>query len=100
MNSGSLANLKEEKYTQLKKRFGSLTKSQYLFIDIYDLLVTDSMNYYLDFGLTGTEAKILSVFIVQTYGNHEDFTNYLIVNNDRFNLKRNSFLSIYISYGS
>ena len=66
---------------------------KYLLIDIYNLLVDESKAYYLNFGSTDAEAKILSVFVVQTYGNHEDFTNYLIVNKDRFNLGRNCFLS-------
>ena len=70
-----------------------LADHKYLLIDIYNLLVDESKTYYLNFGFTDTEAKILAVFVVQTYGNHEDFKNYLIVNKDRFNLGRNCFLS-------
>ena len=88
---GSLANLQPFKYNQLTKRFGMLADHKYLLIDIYNLLVDESKTYYLNFGFTDDEAKILAVFVVQTYGNHEDFTNYLIVNKDRFNLGRKCF---------
>ena len=94
INSGSLANLEPFKYNQLTKQFGLLADHKDLLIDIYKLLVHESKKYYINFGLTDAESQILAVFIVQTYGNHEDFSNYLIVNKDRFNLGRNCFFII------
>ena len=49
-----------------------------LFVDIYDLLVDDTKIYLNGYGLLDDEADILSVFVVQKFGNHEDLEKYLL----------------------
>ena len=63
-----------------------LKSSHELFSDIYSLLVKNTKNYLIGYNFSSDHAEILAVFLIHTYGNHEDFKDFLFVNNDRYNL--------------
>ena len=63
-----------------------LKSTHELFGDIYKLLVQNTKDYLLGYNFSNDDAKILAVFLIHTYGNHEDFKDFLFVHNDRYGL--------------
>jgi len=81
-----LAYFPSEKYEKFKPRFGMLKSTHELFGDIYKLLVQNTVDYLKGYNFSDVDATILAVFLIHTYGNHEDFKDFLFVHNDRFGL--------------
>ena len=63
-----------------------LKSTHELFGDIYKLLFQNTKDYLVGKFFGEDDAKILAVFLIHTYGNHEDFKDFLFVHNDRFGL--------------
>ena len=63
-----------------------LKSTHELFGDIYKLLFHNTKDYLVGKFFGEDDAKILAVFLIHTYGNHEDFKDFLFVHNDRFGL--------------
>ena len=63
-----------------------LKSTHELFGDIYKLLFQNTKDYLIGKFFGEDDAKILAVFLIHTYGNHEDFKDFLFVHNDRFGL--------------
>lgn len=63
-----------------------LKSTHELFGDIYKLLVQNTVDYLRGYSFSDDDAKILAVFLIHSYGNHEDFKDFLFVHNDRYGL--------------
>ena len=79
---------------QLKTKFRGLGPYKNLITDVYDLMAKNTTDFLLAHNIIGSEANLLSLFIIQNYGNYLDFQSYLIVNKRYFDLQ--SYLCNYL----
>ena len=79
---------------QLKTKFRGLGPYKDLLTDVYDLMAKNTTDFLQAHNIIGSEANLLSLFIIQNYGNYLDFQSYLIVNKRYFDLQ--SYLCNYL----